>query len=147
VTIVTAPVVETITPLPETTTTVVLATTVIVTTTTAIADTTPNDVIDTTTTGFVEDETTTTIFILPDDLGTSISTCTSSEFDCKAAGCTNPDNEKCTGTCIPKSWVNDGKEECADGSDEGTIGMKNKTKKHLVLDRSKGFLSDNLKCF
>ena len=50
-------------------------------------------------------------------------TCTSSEFDCKAAGCTNPDNEKCTGTCIPKSWVNDGEEECADGSDEGIIGM------------------------
>ena len=24
---------------------------------------------------------------------------------------------------------------------------KNKTKKHLVLDRSKGFLSDNLECF
>ena len=51
------------------------------------------------------------------------STCTSSEFDCKAAGCTNPDNEKCIGTCIPKSWVNDGGEECADGSDEGIIGM------------------------
>ena len=50
-------------------------------------------------------------------------TCTSSEFDCKAAGCTNPDNEKCIGTCIPKSWVNDGGEECADGSDEGIIGI------------------------
>ena len=51
-------------------------------------------------------------------------TCKSSEFDCLEAGCTNPDNEKCRDTCIPKSWVNNGKEECADGSDEGTIGIK-----------------------
>ena len=47
--------------------------------------------------------------------------CKSSEFDCKEAGCTNPDNEECKGTCIPKSWVNDGEEECADGSDEEAI--------------------------
>ena len=50
--------------------------------------------------------------------------CKSSEFDCKSAGCMNPDQEECRGTCIPKSWVNDGEEECADGSDEGTIGTK-----------------------
>ena len=49
------------------------------------------------------------------------STCKSSEFDCKDAGCTNPDNEKCKDTCIPKSWVNDDKQQCADGSDEGAI--------------------------
>ena len=51
--------------------------------------------------------------------------CSSSEFDCKVAGCMNPDEEECRGTCIPKNWVNDGGEECADGSDEGAIGMKN----------------------
>ena len=51
----------------------------------------------------------------------SVPTCKSSEFDCKEAGCTNPDNEECEGTCIPKNWVNDGEEECADGSDEGAI--------------------------
>ena len=58
------------------------------------------------------------------------STCKSSEFDCKEAGCTNPDNKKCKGTCIPRSWVNDGDEECADGSDEGAI-----SKCILFLDR------------
>ena len=51
----------------------------------------------------------------------SVITCKSSEFDCKEAGCTNPDNKGCEGTCIPKIWVNDGEEECADGSDEGAI--------------------------
>ena len=60
-------------------------------------------------------------------------TCKSSEFDCKAAGCTNPDNEKCKGTCIPKSWANNGEEQCADGSDEGTIGMKNNFYSRLQL--------------
>ena len=53
--------------------------------------------------------------------------CKSSEFDCKSAGCMDP--EECRGTCIPISWVNDGEEECADGSDEGTIG----TKKFILL--------------
>ena len=48
--------------------------------------------------------------------------CKSSEFDCNVAGCMNPDHKKCRGTCIPKEWANDGEEECADGSDEGTIG-------------------------
>ena len=53
--------------------------------------------------------------------------CKSSEFDCKVAGCMNPDHEKCRGTCIPKHWVNNGKDSCADGSDEGTIGNKRNT--------------------
>ena len=51
--------------------------------------------------------------------------CLSSEFDCKVAGCMHPDHELCRGTCIPKYWVNDGEDECADGSDEGPICMKN----------------------
>ena len=61
-------------------------------------------------------------------------TCKSSEFDCKAAGCTSPDHKTCKGTCIPKSWVNDGEEDCADGSDEGTIGMKNNLYFRLQLE-------------
>ena len=56
--------------------------------------------------------------------------CKSSEFDCKSAGCMNPDQVACKGTCILKSWVNDGEEECADGSDEGAI-----SKCILFLDR------------
>ena len=46
--------------------------------------------------------------------------CTS-KFDCKIAGCTDPDHEECEGTYIPKCWVNDGEADCADGSDEGAI--------------------------
>ena len=60
-------------------------------------------------------------------------TCKSFEFNCNAAGCTNPDKEKCKGICIPKSWVNNGEEQCADGSDEGTIGMKNNFYSRLQL--------------
>ena len=50
------------------------------------------------------------------------STCTSSQFDCKAKGCKNPESKQCKGTCIPKHWANNGKEECADGSDEDITG-------------------------
>ena len=39
----------------------------------------------------------------------------------------NPHNELCRGTCIPKNWVKDGYEECADGSDEDTKGTKRNT--------------------
>ena len=58
-------------------------------------------------------------------------TCKSSEFDCKAWGCNNPEHTSCKGTCIPKSWVNDGVNDCADGSDEG---MKNNFYFRLQLE-------------
>ena len=45
--------------------------------------------------------------------GTNILTCQSSQFLCKDKS-----------ECIAKKWVNDGDEDCDDGSDEGTIGMK-----------------------
>ena len=59
----------------------------------------------------------------------SVTTCKSDQFDCKEAGCANPD-WTCEGTCIFKGWVNNGKEDCADGSDEGAI-----SKYMIYLDR------------
>ena len=54
----------------------------------------------------------------------------SAQFDCKSAGCEDPDSHKCYGTCIHKYYVNDGDGwiwnnniDCADGSDEGITGM------------------------
>jgi len=48
--------------------------------------------------------------------------CNEYQFDCKSDGCKDPENNFCVhGSCIPKSWVNDGLEECADGSDEGVV--------------------------
>ena len=52
----------------------------------------------------------------------------SAQFDCKSAGCKDPDSHKCYGTCIHKYYVNDGDGwnnnfDCADGSDEGITGM------------------------
>ena len=47
----------------------------------------------------------------------------SDQFDCKSAGCEDPDSHKCYGTCIHKYYVNDHNTDCADGSDEDTTGM------------------------
>ena len=52
--------------------------------------------------------------------------CKEDQFDCKRAGCTDPESKVAVCTypgCIPKAYVNDGKNDCADGSDEGTLGM------------------------
>ena len=42
----------------------------------------------------------------------------------KVDGCKRPEDKYCRGSCIPKQWVNNGREECADGSDEDTISIK-----------------------
>ena len=52
--------------------------------------------------------------------------CKEDQFDCKRAGCTDPESKVAVCTypgCIPKAYVNDGKNDCADGSDEGILGM------------------------
>ena len=56
-------------------------------------------------------------------IGIETKPCNEYQFDCKSEGCKDPTNLLCVhGSCIPKSWVNDGLEECADGSDEGVVG-------------------------
>ena len=35
-----------------------------------------------------------------------------------------PEDKYCRGSCIPKSWVNDGRVDCVNGRDEGAEGMK-----------------------
>ena len=47
----------------------------------------------------------------------------SDQFDCKSAGCEDPDSRKCYGSCINKYYVNDNNTDCADGSDEDITSM------------------------
>ena len=59
-------------------------------------------------------------FILASDI---LIECDSDHFDCKTAGCTDPNNRNCKGwNCIPKELVNNGNNNCNDGSDEGIAG-------------------------
>ena len=44
--------------------------------------------------------------------------CLEGQFQCKAGKCKYNDDDYCKGSCIPKSWVKDGNEDCTDGSDE-----------------------------
>ena len=50
------------------------------------------------------------------------------EFDCGPAGCSHEFGlnylDTCIDTCIPKRFVNNGKKECVDGSDEGMYVTK-----------------------
>ena len=44
--------------------------------------------------------------------------CGADQFECKAGVCIFENNNNCNGACILSSWVNDGAEDCSDGSDE-----------------------------
>ena len=48
-------------------------------------------------------------------------TCGTDQFRCQSGICKFYDNPNCEGPCIQKSWVNDGEEDCTDGSDEGEL--------------------------
>ena len=47
--------------------------------------------------------------------------CNADQFKCKAGVCIFEDNNNCNGPCIKSSWVNDGANDCSDGSDEGKL--------------------------
>ena len=51
--------------------------------------------------------------------------CSETEFQCKTGGCKYVNDSDCHGLCIPKSWVQDGMEDCTDGSDEVVGKYKN----------------------
>ena len=68
-------------------------------TTTILTGTTTTSLIDTTITVLVDEETTTV-------------SCDAPQYCCKNG------DQGCDGRCIPESWIQDGKEDCDDGSDE-----------------------------
>ena len=57
----------------------------------------------------------------------------SAQFDCKSAGCEDPDSPKCYGTCTHKNYVNDNITDCADGSDEDITGMCSFSKLSIII--------------
>ena len=50
-----------------------------------------------------------------------VGSCQSHQLECQSGVCKQT-YAGCQGSCIPKSWFNDGIEDCYDGSDEIEIG-------------------------
>ena len=50
-----------------------------------------------------------------------VGSCQSHQLECQSGVCKQT-YKGCEGSCIPKSWFNDGIEDCYDGSDEIEIG-------------------------
>ena len=48
--------------------------------------------------------------------------CDANQFQCQSGICKHRKNPDCEGQCIKRSWVNDGEEDCTDGSDERPKG-------------------------
>ena len=48
--------------------------------------------------------------------------CDANQFQCQSGICKRRKNPDCEGQCIKRSWVNDGEEDCTDGSDERPKG-------------------------
>ena len=58
-----------------------------------------------------------------------IVSCGEDEFQCQLGVCkwVDEDYSECVGPCIPNSWLNDGNEDCTDGSDESEYIFNNYT--------------------
>ena len=50
--------------------------------------------------------------------------CNANQFQCQSGICKHNKNPDCEGQCIKNSWVNDGEEDCTDGSDESLTEPK-----------------------
>ena len=49
---------------------------------------------------------------------TTSTSCRSDQFRCLSGVCKHTSTSDCRGPCITKRWLNDGDEDCTDGSDE-----------------------------
>ena len=51
-----------------------------------------------------------------------IGKCNETQFQCRSGECKYDYSTDCKGSCIPSNWLNNGIEDCTDGSDEPLSG-------------------------